>query len=685
MNKLDYSRMKDAPAIQFMVLDMLGNIMTLAETPSRMGVSLTQQIRQLVGAKIVALIHYTGWERSGDFRFLAVEPERQRESLRLEGLGGLVPILRTLEKGVLWSRDDHPAFASEAFLAMGCESLIAIPLTMGAEPVGALLALDLLAMERHEDVLRSLEILGPFVGIVIRNAFYYENLEAEVEERTRELAESERRFRNLAEAAPVGIYHLDGEGRLVFVNEQWRQITGLTWLEGPPEAFHDLIHPEDRPRIVGLWQEAMAGRRDFQGDYRLLRADGSIVWVIGTAVFEFDETGRFMGVIGTLLNITLRRQAEAERNKFQAQLLQVQKMESLGNLAGGVAHDMNNVLGAVLAMASANLEIQEPGSPAYRAFETIVQAATRGGKMVKGLLNFARQSTLENQVLDMNAILQEEVNLLERTTLAKVHLVLDLAHPLGAIRGDASALTHAVMNLCVNAVDAMPENGTLTLSTRNVDGQAIEVLVQDTGSGMTKDVLDKALDPFFTTKEQGKGTGLGLSMVYATVKAHQGTLDIQSEPGRGTRIRLRFPACPGAMETGAEVDPRVKKGSARRLSILVVDDDPLIQSSFRAQLDVLGHEVVTTPCGEDALGVLRSGLQPDLVILDMNMPGLGGRGTLPLLRVQCPTVPVLIVTGRGDQGALDLVQSHAHVSVLLKPFTLKDLQDQLRHLSGDEP
>jgi len=507
-----------------------------------------------------------------------------------------------------------------------------------------------------------------------------------LEESEKALRESQKRLGDILNSVNACVFMKDREFRYTYVNPSVCELFGRPAAEilgrgdgsfFSAESVLEILR-SDRP-VIERGETVAREERDLNA------ADGRPRTFWAVKIPLRDDSGEIYGLCGISTDISLLKQAEAERRDLQHQLQQAQKMDSLGTLAGGVAHDMNNVLGAILGLASANLEILPEGTPTYQAFATISKAAVRGGKMVKSLLNFARMSSAEARVLDLNTILNEDIQLLERTTLAQVRLDIDLAPDLHPMRGDASSLTHAIMNLCVNAVDAMPENGTLTLSTRNVDGQAIEVLVQDTGSGMTKDVLDKALDPFFTTKEQGKGTGLGLSMVYATVKAHQGTLDIQSEPGRGTRIRLRFPACPGAMETGAEVDPRVKKGSARRLSILVVDDDPLIQSSFRAQLDVLGHEVVTTPCGEDALGVLRSGLQPDLVILDMNMPGLGGRGTLPLLRVQCPTVPVLIVTGRGDQGALDLVQSHAHVSVLLKPFTLKDLQDQLRHLSGDEP
>ncbi len=812
MNKLDYSRMKDAAAIQFMVLDMIGNIMSLSETPAKMGIYLTKQIRQLVGARIVMLIQYTGWESSPDFRALSIEPEHHRGSARLSGLNALLPVLRDLQEGVLWSSSNVPDKAVAAFQEIGYESLIAIPLSIASEPVGALLALGLLEMDRKEDVLRSLEILGPFVGMVIRNAFYFENLESEVQIRTKELADSEKLLRNLAEAAPVGIFHLDHEGLLVFVNEQWRQITGMQWQKGPPEAFHRLIHPEDREYAGRLWQEAHANQTEFQGEYRLVRDDGSLVWVIGKAVFEFDTSGQLTGVIGTLTDITKRKQAEAttrdsearfrraieeapmpvmihaedgevitisrtwteltgyrhediptiaewtrkaygnnqpvvleeiatlydrphrkaegeyevvccdgtkriwdfssislgtlpdgrriamstasdvterkqeelERGRLQALLQQSRKMESLGSLAGGVAHDMNNVLGAILGMASANLDLQPVNSPAHHAFDTIVKAATRGGKMVKSLLSFARQSPVEERELDMNTILREEAVLLKQTTLTKIRLDMDLTPSLQPILGDATALAHAIMNLCVNAVDAMPENGTLTFRTRNIDHDWIEVIVEDTGTGMPKEVLEKAMDPFFTTKEVGKGTGLGLSMAYNTVKAHRGQMEIQSNLGQGTRVIIRFPACEFVAQF---LDPAVETGPEsphRALKVLVVDDDELIQSSALAVLGVLGHSTVGVSSGEEALAKLGAGFQPDVVILDLNMPGLGGSGTLPRLRALNPTVPVMIATGRVDQFATNLVEKYSNVSLLPKPYSISDLKEHLNRLVMDD-
>ena len=195
--------------------------------------------------------------------------------------------------------------------------------------------------------------------------------------------------------------------------------------------------------------------------------------------------------------------------------------------------------------------------------------------------------------------------------------------------------------------------------------------------GMPREVLEKALDPFFTTKEVGKGTGLGLSIVYSTVRAHQGQLDLQSEPGRGTCVRMRFPA---SVPEAADLEPA---GGPRTLplqgalKILLVDDDELIQSAMQAILEVLGHAVTLAPSGEEALALLKAGLTPDVVILDMNMPGLGGAGTLPRLRALCPAVPVLLATGRADQTAVDLAAAHARVILLPKPFGMKELKAHL--------
>ena len=486
------------------------------------------------------------------------------------------------------------------------------------------------------------------------------------------LRESRMRFQAVIEQSNDGVTVADLEGRYLMVNPAFCAMTGYSQDELLNMRVTDLLPKGSEPHLfLQVTHDKRAGRRESillcKGDRRIMASVSGSLLKIGAAQF----------VLGIVQDITDLKRVEEEREKLRAQLLQAQKMESLGSLAGGVAHDMNNVLGAILGLASSSLRTEPPTAPSRQAFETIIKAAERGGKMVNSLLSFARKRTTELRQLDVNEILQEEVHLLERTTLARVRIELDLAVDLRPILGDASALTHAFMNLCVNAVDAMPENGTLTLRTHNLGQDWVEVVVEDTGTGMPKEILDRALDPFFTTKEPGKGTGLGLAMVYSTVKAHHGEMEIQSESGRGTSVHLRFPACEPTAQP-SEPEPETPTGySMGPLGILLVDDDPLVRDSTCMLLEVLGHKVTTASSGEEALEKLERGLQPELVILDMNMPGLGGRGTLPRIRSGWPALPVLLATGRVDQVALDLVKTDGNSTILSKPYSMEEMEAKI--------
>lgn len=491
------------------------------------------------------------------------------------------------------------------------------------------------------------------------------------------IRQSEARFRHVSASMMDIAYSCalaaDGRYRIEWMIGATEPLLGRSIEEiKAARCWGALLVEEDLPRFDEHVTNLAPGESG-SCELRLKRKDGSVAWFQS---YARCETGSGEGgghrLYGALVDITGRRQAEEDRRLLEAQLHQAHKLESLGGLAGGIAHDMNNVLGAILGLASANVEAQPPGSQVRTAFETIIKAADRGGKMVRGLLSFAHRTAAEERPLDLNELIEEEVRLLERTTLARIAIQLDLDRGLRPVLGDASSLTHALMNLSINAVDAMPESGTLTLRTRNLGPDQVEVCVEDTGTGMAPDVLARAVDPFFTTKEQGKGTGLGLSLVYSAVKAHQGELAIESEPGRGTSVRLRFPACTARAMAGPGTAPD-RPGSTAGHSILVIDDDDLIQTSVGMLLEVLGHSVQSASSGEEALRLLEDGLRPDLVVLDMNMPGLGGAGTLPRLRSLRPDLPVLLATGRTDQTALDLVKAHPHTTLLSKPFTMEEM------------
>jgi two-component system sensor histidine kinase EvgS len=485
---------------------------------------------------------------------------------------------------------------------------------------------------------------------------------------------SQMRFQAIFNSTNDAIFIHDlGSGEILDVNQralEMYQYTREELLALPLEGLGTGIPPYTGKDALEWIRKAGQGTPQVF-EWQTQGKAGLPFWVeVNMRRTTMDGQGR---LVVAVRDIAERKQAELEKGYLQAQLQQAQKMESLGILAGGVAHDMNNVLGAILATASANQEDHPPGSRAFLAFEKISLAAARGGRMVNNLLGFARQRPTERSVLNVNDLLREQMNLLEHTTLSSIELRQDFAPDLLPISGDASALTNAFINLCVNGVDAMEGHGTLLLRTRNAPGDQVEVTVEDTGSGMPRDVLEKALDPFFTTKAVGKGTGLGLSMVFSTVKAHGGQMEIRTVEGSGTTVTLRLPACSADGPTGG-VEPRPPKDPAqRRLSVLLVDDDDLVRASIQEVLADLGHATTEAASGEEALHRLDEGHRPDLVILDVNMPGLGGVGTLPRLRSLCPTLPVLVATGRVDQRALDLVQAYPGVMLLAKPFSKADL------------
>jgi PAS domain S-box-containing protein len=493
------------------------------------------------------------------------------------------------------------------------------------------------------------------------------------------LRESEGQLRTIFDASEAGIILLSPEGTIRYANSRMAEMFGTTLQELIGTYYTGHIHASEK-QAGGerLHQALYGGLTTAASERRYVRVDGTDFWGHLSGKRLNNPDGSLNALVGVITDITERKEAEEEKARLQAKLQQAQQLENLGSLAGGVAHDMNNVLGAILGLASANIDTLPADSPSHRAFGTIIKAAERGAKMVRSLLSLARKSPAEECILNLNAILREDVQLLERTTLSKVRLVMDLAEDLLPIRGDASALGNAFMNLCVNSVDAMADSGTLILRSRNIGQEWVEVEVEDSGCGMNEDVLGKAIAPFFTTKEPGKGTGLGLSMVYSTVKAHDGQMEMRSEPGQGTTVKIRFPACTSSLEKVRSGAKGLSRMSAGSLCILLVDDDDLVRTSTEVLLTAAGHVAIPVHSGEEALAKIESGARPDLVILDMNMPGLGGAGTLPRLRALHPTLPVLLATGRADQTALDLVSAHHYVTLLAKPFSLEELKQHLQ-------
>lgn len=367
-----------------------------------------------------------------------------------------------------------------------------------------------------------------------------------------------------------------------------------------------------------------------------------------------------------------RRRAEEERRKVEEQLARFQRLDSIGRLAGGVAHDMNNVLTAIMGVAHGLREQFAHDVSVTGDLDLLLGAAASGRRLVKSLTEFARGGLRDAAPVDLNALLTQEAEIYRRTTLGKVAVVEDLERPLPEVRGEVSSLSNVLMNLCTNAVDAMPDGGTLRLRSRTLRGGGVEISVQDSGTGMSPEVKARAMEPFFTTKPRGKGTGLGLALVYGAMKAHGGSVELESAIGEGTRVILRFP--PSSQPRAVETAEPPRAVDVRSLRILLVDDEESVRTSTATLLRRAGHDVHAAADGEAALGLLAAGLAVDVALLDQNLPGLTGMETLRRIRATGAGLPAILLTGLVTPLLVESVAAEPRVWLLPKPYAPAELR-----------
>jgi PAS domain S-box-containing protein len=469
---------------------------------------------------------------------------------------------------------------------------------------------------------------------------------------------------------PFGYIAWDMNFNVTVWNTSAEQIFGWTAGEAiGKHVYHLMVPLSERAETTQFWDAVVEGN-DFNSHAILgnCTRDGRRITCEWFGAPDIDANGKIVGCLSMVHDIT-------ERLRVEERVLHSQRMESLGSFAGGVAHDMNNVLRTIMDVAGATQISAPDAETLVKRMDKILQACVRGRTLVRGLLDFSRQDLSEATVMDLNEVLEEQVRFLGRSMPSRVRVQREFDSNLCTIHGDAFALSGAVMHLLMNALDAMPEGGLLTVRTRMVGLDKVQVDVEDTGSGMTKDVLEKAIDPFFTTKPRGKGSGLGLPAVYGAVKAHQGALEIHSEPGRGTQVQITLPVSQEGPSNQAVGNDR---GSDRHgLRILLVDDDNLVQTAVCAQLRKLGHVIAIANHGQEALDKLQAGQEFDLVLLDIDMPVMSGGETLPRLRALRPLLPVIIETGNMGQQVEQLARAFADVSVLGRPFSLSELKAAL--------
>lgn len=371
-----------------------------------------------------------------------------------------------------------------------------------------------------------------------------------------------------------------------------------------------------------------------------------------------------------------RRRAEEQRRRIEEQLARYERLDSIGRLAGGVAHDMNNVLTAVIGMGSSLREHFVHDAAVTEDLDLLLGAAERGRSLAKSLTEFARGGLRNAAPVDLNTLMKQQAEICRRTSQGKVAIIEDLAEALPQVLGEASSLSNVLMNLCTNAVDAMPNGGTLRLRSRVLQGGGVELSVQDTGIGMPPEVKERAIEPFFTTKPRGKGTGLGLALVYGAMKAHGGSVELESAVGTGTRVVLRFPAL---SRTGGAARPEPPCAvDARALHILLVEDEERVRVSTATLLRRAGHDVHAVADGEAALATVSGGLAVDIALLEQSLPGLTGIETLKRIRVTRGGLPAILVTGFVTPLLEESIAKESGVWLLPKPFASAELTALLR-------
>ncbi|MFC0384956.1 PAS domain-containing protein [Muricoccus vinaceus] len=509
-----------------------------------------------------------------------------------------------------------------------------------------------------------------------------EGLEAEMAART---ADRNRFWRLSADIMLV----LRPDGVILAVNPAWTALLGWTEADLVGRKVFDLIHPDDHA-AAGARIEALGRGEPLQrADDRCRHKDGSWRWIQWSAALGD-------GVISAVgRDVTAEREQATALRRTEDALRQSQKMEAVGQLTGGLAHDFNNLLtGIVGSLQMLRTRVAQGRLADVERYVTAAEgAASRAAALTHRLLAFSRQQTLDPRPTQANRRIQDMEDLIRRTMGPSIEVEAVLAAGLWATLCDPNQLENALLNLCINARDAMPDGGRLTIETANswVDeriarerdmtpGQYVTICVTDTGTGMPPEVIARAFDPFFTTKPIGKGTGLGLSMIYGFARQSGGHVRIYSEVGEGTTMRLYLPRHRGAAEEEAARAPRPELPRAEAgETVLVVDDEPTVRMLVTEVLEELGYAAVEAADGPSALTVLRSGARLDLLITDVGLPGgMNGRQVADAARALRPDLPVLFVTGYAENAAIGNGHLEPGMHVLTKPFAMDALATRIK-------
>ncbi len=520
------------------------------------------------------------------------------------------------------------------------------------------------------------------------------NMLKELDGACRRAEEGEKRFRELAELLPQTVFETDLAGRATFVNRFAFEMFGYT-----PSDFQqslnamDLLVPEERDRVRADMTRRLQGE-DLPGQqYTALRKDRSTFPCIIYTTPIRDEAG-MKGFRGIVVDITEQVRLREQKDSIEEQYHQAQKMEAIGRLAGGVAHDLNNLLCPILGYAEMLLDQFSLEDERHHSVEEIHRAGLRARDLVRQLLAFSRKQALEIKVVDLNRAISSFETLLRRMLREDIEVRTKLSPSLTTVLADVGQIEQVIMNLAVNAQDAMPDGGRISIETETAEldetytaehhgvqqGPYILLAMSDTGQGMDAETREHIFDPFFTTKEKGKGTGLGLATVYGIVKQHGGSIWVYSEPGKGSTFKIFLPAARAGI-TDSITPLTMSKNGCGTETILLAEDNDMVRNLTVHILERQGYAVLSGTNGTECLRLLADHAGPlDLLITDVVMPDMNGKMLFERVATRCPGIKVLYMSGYTD----DVIVQHGileeGIAFIQKPFTVQSLAAKVREV-----
>ncbi len=505
---------------------------------------------------------------------------------------------------------------------------------------------------------------------------------------------AEARLQIALTAAHMGVWELDVRSSQIYWSPECYQIFGGTEPVLVQADFVTFLHPEDRDWAQENFAQALTTQQLYTDEFRIVRADGEVRWVSNLGQATYNEQGEPLRVIGTVQDITARKNAEMERAQLEEQFHQSQKMETIGRLAGGVAHDFNNLLTVIQGYSDMLLSKVGTESPLFSKLDQISRAGKRAADLTSQLLAFSRRQMLTPSVVDLNHVITDLQRMLERLIGEDILLAIVLHPALWTVTVDSGRVEQVIMNLVVNARDAMPTGGVLTIESNNVildqqthrnhpeapSGAYVLLAITDTGCGMDERVRAQIFEPFFTTKEQGKGTGLGLSTAYGIIKQSGGDIIVDSTPEIGSTFKVYLPATqriPQQDDTIA-TEHSLMRGSE---TILLVEDEEMVRDLVQFSLEEVGYRVLAAASGSAALALAAAHPTPiDLVVTDVVMPQMSGRELVEQFQILYPTMKVLFTSGYTDDAVVRHGLLTAEVAFLQKPFSPHTLLTKVRAL-----